>query len=148
MEQILPTLVELFLKAIPTVIILVFLNFYLKAMLFKPLGKVLAERDALTRGAKETAEQSMKQAEQKSVELENKLREVRGDMYKEQEAQRRKWLDEQAAHIADARASGEKLIQVARGEIAAEAASARESLKADAAALASRIEQSLLERRA
>lgn len=147
MDQIIHQLSELFIAALPTVLILVFLNFYLKATLFKPLGKVLAERDKLTKGARQTAEQSMQAADQKVAELEATLRDVRGEVYKEQETQRKKWTDEQAAQIASARTEAERLVQIAREEISRDAAAARESLKAEAAALAAQIEKNLLEQR-
>ena len=148
MEKLLNDLVDLFIQALPTVAIIVFLNFFLRAVLFKPLGKVLAERDSLTKGAKETAEQSMKLADQKSAELEAKLRDARSEVYKEQETQRRQWAEAQAKQVSEARASADAMIQAARQELAKETEVAKASLNAQAAALAEQIEKTVLGRTA
>src|SRR5579862_667400 len=100
MEQIIQSLGGILLKAIPTVFILLLLHFYLKAMLFGPLARVLKERDELTVGARKAAEQSLAAAERKAQEYESKLREARAEVYRQQEETRRVWLEEQTAQIA------------------------------------------------
>src|SRR5215475_4677341 len=97
MEQTIQALGGILLKAIPTVVILIFLHFYLKFMLFKPLAKVLKERDALTAGARKAAEQSLAAAERKAQEYEAKFRDARAEVYKQQEETRKVWLQDQAA---------------------------------------------------
>ncbi len=147
MAQTLQSLYEILEKAIPTVILLLLLYFYFKAMLFKPLNKVLKQRDELTRGARQAAEDSLANAERKTREFEIKLRDARSEVYREQEEQRRKLLEDQAGQIAQAHARTADTIREARAQIATEAATARESLAAQSGALADQIASSLLARR-
>ena len=144
MEQTLQALTGILLKAIPTVIFVILLHFYLKAMLFGPLTKVLKEREALTEGAKKSAVQSLAEAERKTAEYEVKLRAARAEVYREQEETRRKWLDEQTAQVAQARSAAEAGVRSAKDEIAAEAAAARTNLRDTAAALADQIATAVL----
>jgi hypothetical protein len=69
-------------------------------------------------------------------------------VYREQEETRRKWLDQQAAQVAEARTAAEAGVHAAREQIAAEAASAKITLEATAATLADEIATTVLGRRA
>jgi F-type H+-transporting ATPase subunit b len=129
----------LIVQALPTLFLIVVLHFYLKAMLFKPLAKVLAERDALTKGAKQIAEASLTAASGKADQYEQALRDARNDIYKEQESMRKQWLDEQATQIANARTASEARVKTAREEIARDVEEARKSLSDQAAQLADKI---------
>src|ERR1700722_17882679 len=97
MEQTLQALGGLLLKAIPTIVLFIFLNIYLRLMLFGPLTKVLQQRDELSEGARKAAEQSLAAAERKQQEYEEKFREARAEVYRAQEEQRRGWVENQAA---------------------------------------------------
>ena len=103
MEQTLQALSGILLKAIPTVFLLIILHFYLKAMLFRPLQKVLKQREELTAGARRAAEQSLEAAERKAQEYEAKFRDARAEVYREQEETRRVWIEDQAKQIAAAK---------------------------------------------
>ena len=72
-------------------------------MLFGPLAKIQKQRDALTKGARKTAEESLASAERKTTDFENKLRDARAEVYREQEEMRKKWLADQAEQIEQAR---------------------------------------------
>jgi F-type H+-transporting ATPase subunit b len=148
MDQILSTVGELLLKAVPTIVLFVFLYFFLKSMLFVPLAKVLAERDAKTAGARDSAAASLKRADEKNAAFENALREAKGDLYKEQEATRRQWLDDQGEQLKASRAKAEEMIAKGKAELAVETESAKTSLQAQSEALADHIAKSLLENRA
>jgi len=144
MEQTLQALTGILLKATLTIGIVVILHFYLKAMLFGPLTRILKEREALTEGARKSAEQSLAEAERKTVEYEVKLRAARAEVYKEQEETRRKWLDEQAAQVAQTRSAAEASVRAAKAEIATEAEAARTNLRDTSAALADQIATAVL----
>src|SRR5262245_42941240 len=146
MEQTLNALRGLMLTAIPTICIFILLYYYLKAMLFKPLEKVLAERDTLTDGAKRTAEASLAAAERKQGEYEKKFADARADVYRIQEDTRRKWLDDQANQVAEARKKMEVSVKSAKSQIAAEAATARQSLEATSSQLADEITTNILKK--
>ena len=136
------------LKAIPTVILLLLLYWYFRAMLFGPLEKVLKQRDELTEGARKSAEASLAAAEQKSREFEKKLNEARAEVYREQEETRRKWLEDQAAQVDATRKASEQAVHAAKQQIEAEAAAARDTLAATTAALADEIATTILGRKA
>jgi len=148
MEETIRAVGGLLLNALPTFFLLILLHFYLKVAFYKPLEKVLGERRAATEGAREKARRSIASADAKAAEYEEKLRTARGEIYKEQEALRKRWLDEQTAAVAEARASADAQVRRAREALAADAAEARKSLEAETAALAEQIARSLLERRA
>lgn len=148
MEQTLEALGGILLKAIPTVILLLILHAYLRAVLFKPLEKMLKQREELTEGARKAAEQSLASAEAKAAEYEAKLREARAVVYKEQEETRRRWLEDQAAQLAQTRSSADAAVRKAKEEIGAEAAVARTSLAQTSSTLADQIAESLLTGRA
>ena len=88
MEQTLHALAGILLKSIPTVVLLLFLYFYLKVMLFGPLGRLLKQREELTAGTRHAAQKSLKDAERKVTEYEAKMREARAEVYREQEETR------------------------------------------------------------
>ena len=148
MEQTLHALAGILQKSIPTIILLLLLYFYLKAMLFKPLEKMRGQRDQLTKGARKTALQSLDDAERKTQEFEAKLREARGEVYREQEETRKTWLADQAAQVASARESSAQSIQKAKDQIASEVAAARTSLGDQAGVLADQITSAILARSA
>jgi F-type H+-transporting ATPase subunit b len=145
MDQILSTVGELLLKAVPTIVLFVFLYFFLKLVLFGPLGKVLAERDAKTAGARDSAARSLKRADDKATALEAALREARNELYKEQEATRREWINSQADQLKSSRAEAEDKVTKAKADLAAQAEVAKGALGAQTTALADQIAKSLLE---
>ena len=147
MAETLNALGGLLIKALPTFLLLVLLHFYLKFIFFRPLEKVLRKRFELTEGARRSAEASLEAAARKTAEYEAALREARSQMYHEQEEARRRWREEQAAAIQDARGKAGALVSETRIELAGDAARARESLKAESEALAARITAAILERR-
>jgi|SRR5580704_6211850 F-type H+-transporting ATPase subunit b len=148
MQETLNALGGILLKAIPTVILLIVLHFYLKAMLFGPLDRVLQKRRELTEGARKIAEDSLAAATRKADEYEAKLRDARAAVYKQQEEIRKGWLEEQAKQTAEARTRSESTARAAREAIAVDAAAARKSLQETSAAVADQIVATVLGRRA
>jgi F-type H+-transporting ATPase subunit b len=144
MESVLASLGALLVRALPTFFLVLLLHFYLKAMFFKPLEAALKERKAATTGVKKLAEEALANAERKAAEYEEKLRQSRSEMYKEQETMRTQWRDEQAAAVADARRSVESMIAEARRRIEREQSEAKASLESRSDALAEQIAQSVL----
>lgn len=136
------------LRSIPTIILLIFVYFYLKSMLFTPLEKVLKERDALTAGARKGAEESLAAVERKQREYEQKFAEARVEVYKDQEETRRKWLEAHAAQVAEERARMEARVRAEKDRIASDAQVARENLTIPSAELAAQIADTLLSRKA
>jgi F-type H+-transporting ATPase subunit b len=144
MEQTFQALGVILLKAIPTVIILLILHFYLKIVLFKPLRAALKERESLTAGARKAAEDSLAAADRKAKEYEAKFRDARAEVYKQQEETRKQWLQDQAGHIDAAHARSRASVEQARTQISAEAESARQNLQPSSEALADEIASRVL----
>ena len=147
MEETLHALGGILLKAIPTVIFLIILHFYLKAMLFGPLDRILKQRRELTEGARKVAEDSLAAATRKADEYDAKLRDARAVVYKEQEEMRKRWLEEQGNEVAQARTRMEASVKTAREALAADAAAAQASLKDASSTLADQIAETVLGRR-
>src|SRR5580700_4075680 len=114
MQDIVRQLGELFLQAVPTVLIILLFYFILRAIFFRPLLRVLAERDARTVGAQKVAEQAQAAAAEKAKQYQDALKQARAQVYAEQEGARKKVLDERAAVIKEART--EAAAQVAAGK--------------------------------
>ena len=144
MDQTLQALGGILLKGIPTVVLLLVLHFYFKAVLFRPLAKVLKQRDELTEGARKAAQQSLAAAELKAAEYEGKLREARSEVYRQQEETRKGWLDDQAAQTAAAHERTSLSVHAAREQIAVEAAAARQTLVDTTGPLADQIATAVL----
>jgi F-type H+-transporting ATPase subunit b len=134
-------------RAIPTMLFLVFLYYYFKLMLFGPLEKVLKQREDLTEGARKSAEASLAAAERKQQEYEATFNQARAEVYRGQEETRRKWLDDQAGAVAAARADAEQQVRTAKQQIVADGGAARETLASTSGALADEIASVMLARR-
>ena len=144
MEQTLQALGGILLKSTITIVLLIFLHFYLKAVLFGPLDRAVKERRRLTEGARELAEASLTAASRKAEEYETKLRDARSAVYKQQEEIRKRWLEDQAKQVSEARARHEMSVKAAREALAQDAAVARKSLEESSGAAADQIVATVL----
>ena len=148
MEATLHSLGGLLLLAVPTIVLVILLHLYLKAVFFGPLKNILNQRNAATRGAREAAEASAKLAAGKTAQYEAALQQARAEMYKEQEEARRNWLADQARLIEEARTHSHQTLHAAKSSIEAEAAAAKQDLEGQSATLAEQISRLVLEGRA
>ncbi len=148
MEATLQALGEIVLKGLPTFFLLVFLHFYLKKVYFGPLTEVLAKRYEATAGAKKQAESAIARAEAKAKEYEEAIKNARTEVYRENEALRKKWRDEQAVQLGEAKSKADSMVAVAKAELAADVRAAQDSLRAESERLADQICASVLRRSA
>jgi F-type H+-transporting ATPase subunit b len=148
MDQTLHSLGNLLIEAVPTILFFIFLTIYLKAVFFKPMAKILEERRRATEGVRELAQKAFEAAEKKGTEFEHALQIARAQLHQEHESLRRRWSEEQAAQLAQARAEADKKIQEARREIGEEVERAQAQLNLQVESLSERITNSLLRRRA
>ena len=88
MQAIVHQLGELFLQAVPTVLIILLFYFILRAVFFKPLLAVMAERDARSVGAQKAAESAQAAAAEKLKQYQDALKQARAKLYAEQEVAR------------------------------------------------------------
>jgi F0F1-type ATP synthase membrane subunit b/b' len=145
MQTIVQQLGELFLQAVPTVLIILLFYFILRAIFFKPLLAVVAERDARTVGAQKAAEAAQAAAAEKVKQYQEALRQARGHVYAEQEAARKKLLDERAAQIKEARTRASGEVSAAKARVAAELAAARREVETTVAQLSAKIARRILQ---
>jgi F-type H+-transporting ATPase subunit b len=146
MEATLHALGQILLQALPTFFLVLLLHLYLKAVFFKPLARVLAERSEATEGARKKAAESLERAAAKAAAYEESLRSARNELYREQEEVRRQWQNEQAQQVLDARTRADAAVKQAKAQLAVEADSAKTSLEASVQALADQITRSILKR--
>lgn len=148
MEATLQALGGLLLKAVPTLLLLLLVHFYLKWTFFGPLRDVLAKRRASTDGLREASEATLKRASEVAASIESQLRQAREQIYQEQDEARRRWSGEQAARLDEARRQARDLIHQSKVQLETEAAAAKRELAATTDALAERITKALLEKKA
>src|SRR5258708_18464884 len=103
MQAIVHQLGELFLQAAPTVLIILLFYFMLRALFFKPLSAVMAERDSRTVGAEKASEAAQAAAGGKVRQYQEALRQARPQVYAEQDAARQKMLQKRAAEVQGGR---------------------------------------------
>ena len=145
--EILNKVGEFVLQALPTVILVLLFYVFLKTQLFKPLEKVMAERNARIEGARKTAEASQAAAQEKVRAYQEALKKARGEVYAEQETARRGVLEERATLVKNARARANEEVTTAKKRIAGELAAARTQLEKEGDALAAEIARAILQRR-
>jgi F-type H+-transporting ATPase subunit b len=145
MQEIVRQLGELFLQAVPTVLIILLFYFILRAIFFKPLLKVMEERDARTVGAQKAAEAAQAVAAEKAKQYQDALKQARAQVYAEQEAERKKLLDERAEVIKAARTAAAAQVAAGKERVAGEFAAARREIESTVAQLSAEIARRILQ---
>jgi F-type H+-transporting ATPase subunit b len=120
--------------------------FVLNRLLFRPIGRVLDEREALTEGATNEARAAARRYQSELASYEASIRQARGDSYRKLEQERAAALEERKRLLDEARQKAAAEIEVAKSEIAGQAASARASLDAESRQIAERISRTVLGR--
>ena len=143
--QIVHQLGELFLQAVPTVLIVLVFYVILRSSFFNPLLRVMAERETRTAGARKAAEAAQAAAAEKTKQYQEALRQHRARVYAEQETARKRVLDERAALLKDARSKAAAEVGSAKDRVARELAAARRDLESSISALAAEIARRVLE---
>lgn len=139
MDQTLKQVGELLLGSIPTIVFMVLLYAIYTALVHKPLVKVLAERRSKTEGAVEKARADIAAAEARTAEYEQRLREARVAVFKNQEALRQQALQAREAALAEARKKAQAQVEEARVAIEKDKAAAQAGLQAESGKLAAEI---------
>jgi len=145
MDEILGQLGGLLLGSVPTIIFIVLLFGIYTAVVHKPMVKVLAERHSRTEGAIEKARADIAQAEARTAEYEQRLREARMTVFKSQEARRQLALQARAAAVAEARAGAQGQVEKARAAIEQDKVAAQTGLEAESGKLAAAIIRTVLQ---
>ena len=134
--EIVQQLGQLFLEAVPTIIIILLFYLVLKYTFFGPLMRVMAEREARTEGARREAEACQAAAKEKIRAYEDALRKARTAVYAEQDTARRAIMESRAAAAREARNRAMDRVKSQKDGIAREVAAARAQLEATSPQLA------------
>src|ERR1700719_2115899 len=114
MDQTLRQLGELLLGAVPTVLLLGALYILYTFLVHRPLTAVLAERRSRTQGAMEKARADIAAAEARTAEYEQRLREARQKIFKNQEALRQQASHARSQAVNQARKKAQAQVEQAR----------------------------------
>lgn len=142
--EIINQLGELFLAAVPTVIIVFLFYLFMRWSFFLPIQRVLAERHKRAEGARAEAEASRVVAQEKQRQYGDTLKKARSEVFAEQEVQRRRTLEDRQATINAARATAQAALQQAKQEIAADVKAAKAELEHSKDNLANEIADAIL----
>jgi F-type H+-transporting ATPase subunit b len=116
--------------------------FILRAILFKPIGQVLDERQARTEGAMHEARASSRRYQNRLADYEAAIRQARGESYRRLEQERAAALDRRRQMIEQATEE----IDRARADINQQALQAKAILESEARQIAQQISRTLLGR--
>ncbi len=142
--EIVNQLGELFLAAVPTVIIVFLFYLFMRWSFFKPMERVLSERHKRAEGARIEAEASRVAAHEKQRIYNETVKKARAEIFAEQESQRRRTLDERQATINAARTTAQTALQEAKKGIAEDVKAARVELEQSSGSLANEIAKAIL----
>ena len=143
--EILHQIGELFLQAVPTVVIVLLFYFFLRWSFFTPIQKAMAERTARIEGARTEAAAVEASARQDLDAYHEAIKKARGQIYAEQEAVRQSALDERARLLQAMRKRVQDDVIAAKKRIAGETAAARAEIETQAPQLAAEIARSVLQ---
>jgi F-type H+-transporting ATPase subunit b len=120
--------------------------FVLNRLLFKPIGRVLDERETLTEGATAEARAATRRYQAQLADYEARIRQARADSYRKLEQHRAAALDERRRLIEQAKGEASNQIEQAKQEIAEQAARARGQLETESRQIAAQISRTVLGR--
>jgi F-type H+-transporting ATPase subunit b len=139
MDTVLRQIGELLVNSIPTIISVLILWTAYRFIVHGKLRQVLEQRHALTEGAIERAQQEIAVAEKRTAEYEQRVREARSQIYKTQQANRQRVMDERNAALAESRQRAGEMVKKARAVLEAETADAKGALVQQASVLADQV---------
>jgi F-type H+-transporting ATPase subunit b len=135
---------ELFLEAVPTVIIVFLFYLFMRGAFFAPIQKAMAERSARIEGARAEAAKVEAEAKQELDAYNEALKEARAEIYAVQEAARQAILEDRVKLLKAMRARAIEEVAAAKKKIAAEFEVARAELERQAPELAGQIARAIL----
>jgi F-type H+-transporting ATPase subunit b len=144
MQDIILQVGALLVGAIPTAVLFIVLVVAYQFLVQGPLTETLKKRRALTVGALEDARKAIAQAESRTAEYAEKLRQARAEAYKLREQRMQQWNTEREAALDTARKAAGAKVSKAKAEVDAEAGAARQAIQSAAADLASQAVRAVL----
>ncbi len=128
------------------VAIIITMVFVLNRLLFRPVGRTLKEREALTHGRTGEAREIIQRVKESLSSYENSLRQARAEGYGLLEQQQAEAYGERQRRIAVVRQEVEEQLGKEKEEIRAQAERARDTLRGEAEHVAASIRTQVLRR--
>jgi F-type H+-transporting ATPase subunit b len=141
-------MVSLDFSIVPAIIIFLVLIVILDRLLFKPLQRIMAERESRTTGLMNEAQAKMKNQLDLFGKYQATIKAARMDAYRHQEQIRNGGNAGRAEILAKARTSAEQMVRDSRASILAQAETAKAQLEREAQELARGITTTMLGRSA
>jgi F-type H+-transporting ATPase subunit b len=145
MDKTLHQLGGILLNGIPTFVLVLLLNVYLRIVFFKPLEKTLAERYNMTEGARKASAAALAAADARIAEYQAALRAARAEVYEAQEKINRQIEQQQTAELQKAHDEAGVMLREARAAITGEVETARREITVQSEILADQIATSLMQ---
>jgi len=128
------------------VLIILVMVYVLNATLYKPINRILASREARTRGRLSEAQEIMKSVNEKLAEHERSLRQARSEAYSQTENERAEAMKSRQQKINELREQLAQSIAKEKEAIEQQAAQARASLEVESREIAREISSRILNR--
>lgn len=126
--------------------IILLMVFVLNATLFKPINRILEERERRTRGRSGEAHDILQRVEEKVTRYEHALREARSEGYRLLERERAEAINERQARLSAVREEINLSIAAEKEAISGQVNEARATLEQEARRLAAEIGSQILHR--
>lgn len=139
-------MISIDLSFVVQVINFLLLLLILNVFLFKPIRKVLADREAELTGAREKAAAVDRDVAEKMAQYEARLREMKGKGFEEREALKKEAQAEESRLLDAARTEASGTLSAIKQKVATEAADARKALQEQARSLSQEICEKVLGR--
>jgi F-type H+-transporting ATPase subunit b len=139
MDELLRQLEDLFIGAVPTLILFIVLVLSYRFILYGPLMKVRAERRKRTVGAIEASRQAIAAADVRTQEYEAKLRAARAEILRQREHRIQQRNAEKDSALAAARLAAHQRVHEAQTALEVQAADARKHIEISAGQLAAQV---------
>ena len=127
--------------------IIIGMVFVLNRTLFKPINRVLAERDQRTRGSSNEAQGILHRVDENLTRYERTLREARTESYRLLEEQRAEAVSTRQLKLNSVRKEMESVVEVEKQALQTQASEAHADLDAEARRIASTIRDNILGRK-
>jgi F-type H+-transporting ATPase subunit b len=128
------------------IIIILVMVYVLNATLFKPINRILEERERRTRGRSGEAKGIIQRVDELLTGYERSLREARSEGYRLMEQERAEAMRERQTQVEAVRAEVNQSIEEEKGAIQAQVADARDALMSEAGSIATEISSHILHR--
>ncbi|MDQ3754174.1 MAG: hypothetical protein M3371_05515 [Acidobacteriota bacterium] len=126
--------------------LIIFMVYVLNATLFRPINRILEERERRTRGRSGEAQDTLRRVDANLKRYENSLREARVEGYQRLEQERAEAMRVRQAQVDAVRAEVTQSIEEQKTAIQVQTTEARASLEGDTRRIAGEISSQLLHR--